>query len=136
MKEQAAGISFRRVLPIIQLLICIIALWPSRYFVLFELSQSLEAYALVKPQRPLPPINVDIPTLTPQQQKEADRAATVEELRMKSSSDAQLPCAHRAAPVYACAARLKRMGASRYVGSGMAGGGLAVSRSVLLVAGG
>jgi len=83
MKEQAAGLSFRRVLPIVQLLICIIALWPSRYFVWFQLSQSLQTYALVKPQHPLPPINIGIPTLSPQQQQEADRAARIEQLRME-----------------------------------------------------
>jgi hypothetical protein len=76
-------LSFRRVLPIVQLLICIIALWPSRYFVWFQLSQSLQAYALVKPQHPLSRINIEIPTLNPHQQQEADSAARIEQLRME-----------------------------------------------------
>jgi hypothetical protein len=83
MKERATGVSFRRVLPIVQLLVCVISLWPSRYFVLFQFSQSLHAYALLKPQQPLPLGNIELSTLTSQQQQEADRAARIVHLRME-----------------------------------------------------
>jgi hypothetical protein len=83
MEERATGFSFRRVLPIIQLLVCVTSLWPSRYFVLFQFSQSLQAYAIVKPQQPFPLRNIEIPTLTSLQQQEADRAVRIVHLRME-----------------------------------------------------
>ena len=93
MKEQAAGLSFRRVLPIAQLLICLIALWPSRYFLLWQVSQSVKQYfpARAQQEQSGPAINIDIPTVTPEQQEAADRAARMEELRMAVPPMLKLP---------------------------------------------
>jgi hypothetical protein len=93
MKEQTAGLSFRRVLPVAQLLICVIALWPSRYFLLWQVSQSVEEYlaARAQQQRSGPTINIEIPSLTPEQQQAADRAARVEDLRMAVAPMLNLP---------------------------------------------
>jgi hypothetical protein len=73
---------YRRVLPIAQLLICTIVLWPSRYFVLFQLSQLIQKYVPASAERQNPPINIEIPTLTSKQLEEADRAARMEQVRM------------------------------------------------------
>src|SRR5256885_13357433 len=83
MKERATGVSFRRVLPMVQLLVCVISIWPSRYFVLFQFLQSLQAYTLVKPQQPFTLRNIEVPTLTSQQKQEADRAIRIVHLRME-----------------------------------------------------
>jgi len=93
MKEQAAGLSFRRVLPIAQLLICLIALWPSRYFLLWQVSQSVKEYfpARAQQEQAGPAINIDIPTLTPEQQEAADRATRMEDLRMAVPPMLNLP---------------------------------------------
>jgi hypothetical protein len=93
MKEQAAGLSFRRVLPIAELLICVIALWPSRYFLLWQVSQSVKEYvpAIAQPQQSGPAINIDIPSLTPEQQQAADRATRMEDLRMAVAPMLNLP---------------------------------------------
>ena len=78
-----ARFSYRRVLPVAQLLIAVVALWPSRYLTLFQISQSIHAYVPATAQRPVPPIDIEIPTLTSQQQQEADRVARIEQLRME-----------------------------------------------------
>ncbi len=83
MSEKASEFAFRRLLPIAQLLICAIVLWPSRYFVLFEVSQSIHAYGPPTAQRPLPPMNIEIPSLTSQQLQEDDRAARIERMRIE-----------------------------------------------------
>ena len=95
MKEQGAGISFRRVLPIVQLLVCAIVLWPSRYFLLWQVSQSVGADlpARARQQQPGRTINIEIPSLTPEQQQVADRAARMEGLRMTVPPILNLPVA-------------------------------------------
>ena len=84
MKEQRHTFPFRWVLPVVQLLICLVVLWPARYFLLFELSQSIESYAPQAKHSSSEPVQIDIPTLTPQQQQASDRAAKIEDLRMRA----------------------------------------------------
>jgi hypothetical protein len=67
-----------------QLLICFLSLWPSRNFILFEVSQAIESYAPTQSRKAIgPAINIEIPTLTPEQQDAADRATKIEDLRMR-----------------------------------------------------
>ena len=71
-------------MPAIQLLVCFVSLWPSRYLLLFEVSQSIQSYAPAQSRRASgPPLQIDIPTLTPEQQDAADRDARIEYLRMR-----------------------------------------------------
>jgi len=93
MKEPIRPFPFRWVLPIIQLLICILALWPSRYFLLFEVSQSIESHAPAQSgkEASTPPIDIEIPTLSREQQIAADRAAKVQYLRMRVPVALNLP---------------------------------------------
>ncbi len=93
MKGHSADLPFRRVLPIAQLLICVIVLWPSRYFLLWQVSQSVREYlpARAQQQQSGPTINIEIPSLTPEQQKTADRAARMEDLRMAVAPMLNLP---------------------------------------------
>ena len=84
MKEQLRTFPFRWVLPAIQLLICFLALWPSRNFILFEVSQATESYAPTHSKKTIgPAINIEIPMLTPEQQDAADRATKIEDLRLR-----------------------------------------------------
>jgi hypothetical protein len=84
MKEQLRTFPFRWVLPAIQLLICFLSLWPSRNFILFEVSQSIESYAPTQSKKTIGrAINIEMPTLTPVQQDAADRATKIEDLRMR-----------------------------------------------------
>jgi hypothetical protein len=84
MKKQVRPFPFRWALPAVQFLVCFVSLWPSRYFLLFEVSRSIESYAPAQSRRASgPPLRIDIPTLTPEQQDAADRAAKNEYLRMR-----------------------------------------------------
>ena len=84
MKEQLRTFPFRWVLPAIQVLLCFSSLWPLRYFLLFEVSQSIASYAPAHSRKEISPqLNIEIPTLTPEQQGAADRAAKIEYLRMR-----------------------------------------------------
>jgi len=94
MNQHRSAFAFRSVLPITQLLICIAALWPSRYFLLFEIAQSIEAYLPAKArqqQEAGPPINIEIPTLTSQHQEQADKAARIEKMRMEIPAALNFP---------------------------------------------
>ena len=93
MKEPLRPFPFRWVLPIVQLLICLLALWPSRYFLLFEVSESLESYAPAQSRKEAstPPIDIQIPTLTREQEIAATRVARVEYLRMRVPVALNLP---------------------------------------------
>jgi hypothetical protein len=43
MKREPAGFSFRWVLPLAQLLVCLVALWPVRWFLFFEVSHATKS---------------------------------------------------------------------------------------------
>lgn len=82
MKEQLRTFPFRWLLPVLQLSLCLISLWSSRYFLAFELSRSIESYAPAESRTSLKgSLRIDI--LTPEQQKAADREAKIEYLRMR-----------------------------------------------------
>ena len=83
MNGQRATFPFRRVLPAFQLLICLSFLWPSRHL-LFQLARTIESYAPPKARSTSSPvIDVEVPSLTPEQQEAADRAAKLEDLRLR-----------------------------------------------------
>lgn len=85
MESDHRTLPLRWVLPVIQLLICLVCLWPSRYFLLFELSQSIKSYVPVRNSGTGTnnSVEIEIPVLTPEQQQEADRTAKIEFLRMR-----------------------------------------------------
>jgi hypothetical protein len=84
MKERLRTFPFRWALPAIQLLLCFLSLWPSRYFLVFEGSRSIASYAPARSRKKIsPPLKIEVPTLTPEQQVAADRAAKIEYLRMR-----------------------------------------------------
>jgi hypothetical protein len=94
MKQQRRAFPFRWVLPLTQLLVCLVFLWPSRNFFLFELSQSIASYAPVHAKSGASnAVQIDIPGLTPRQQQEADRTANIEYLRMRAPVVLDFPVA-------------------------------------------
>jgi hypothetical protein len=84
MKKQLRTFPFRWLLPALQFSICLISLWPYRYFLIFELSSSIKTYAAAQSRKASSqPTRIDIPTLTPEEQTAFDRAEKIEYLRMR-----------------------------------------------------
>ena len=84
MKEQLRTFPFRWVLPAIQLFLCFLSIWPSRYFLLFQVFQSMNSYTANQSRTEIsPPLSIEIPALTAEQQVAADRATKIEQLRMR-----------------------------------------------------
>ncbi len=104
---------FRWFLPALQFSICFAALWPTYYFLAFELVQSKDSYwPSHSPAASNQVVNIDIPTLTPEQQKVADKAFEIEHLRMKVPVALNLPVGIAQLP-YIIPSREKREWAPR-----------------------
>jgi|SRR5579871_727971 len=74
----------RWALPIFQLSLCLLALWPIGGFLIFELSRSIESYASAKPVSESEPVTqVAIPPMTKEQQQAADKAEGRTFMRMR-----------------------------------------------------
>lgn len=83
---------FRWLLPAAQLSLCFIALWPSRYFILFQISHAIARYAPVRPGKTsTTTLNIQIHTLTAEQQAVADRAHRFEDLMMHAPQALNFP---------------------------------------------
>jgi hypothetical protein len=92
MKKQLRTFPFRWLLPALQFSICLISLWPYRYFLIFELSSSIKTYAPAQSRKASSqPMRIDIPTLTPEEQTAFDRAEKIEYLRMRVPVALNLP---------------------------------------------
>src|ERR1700730_6487129 len=83
MNDRIPRFPFRWVLPVVQFVICLVILWPVRYPLLGGLALSVASYS---PSRTTSsePVQIVIPTLTPEQQQAVDKAAKIEDLRMKA----------------------------------------------------
>src|SRR6266496_4747468 len=84
---------FRWLLPVMQLWLCLLAIWPSRYLVLFEMSQSIESYfpARRSSKDASPPVNIQIPGLITKQQADAEVVYRMETIRMTVPAMLNLP---------------------------------------------
>jgi hypothetical protein len=92
MKKQLRTFPFRWLLPALQFSICLISLWPYRYFLIFELSSSIRTYAPAQSGKASSqPMRIDIPTLTPEERTAFDRAEKIEYLRMRVPVALNLP---------------------------------------------
>jgi hypothetical protein len=84
MKDKRPALPLRWQMPIAQLSLCFLILWPMRGFLLFDLSQSARAYAPVRANRlPSATVNIELPSLSPEGRKAAERVARTEQLRMR-----------------------------------------------------
>jgi hypothetical protein len=76
-------VPLRWALPIFQLSLCLLALWPMRGFLIFEVSQSIESYASAKRVGGSESVTqIAIPPMTKEQQQAADQALSRAFLRM------------------------------------------------------
>ena len=107
MNEKLRRFPFRWLLPAIQLLLCVFALWPSRYFLLFEFSQSLESYPPAQLGKKISfPIDIAIPPLTPEQQVAVNRDMRIMDLGRSVAIALNLPVGIAQLP-YVIASRAK-----------------------------
>ena len=83
---------FRWFLPALQFSICFAALWPTYFLLALELAQSKGSYwPSHSPAASNQVLNIEIPILTPKQQKAADRVFEIQRLRMKVPVALNLP---------------------------------------------
>jgi len=77
-------VPLRWALPIFQLSLCLLALWPMRGFLILEVSRSIESYASAKTVSGSEPVTqIAIPPMTKEQQQAADKAEGRAFLRMR-----------------------------------------------------
>ncbi|SRR5712692_4278092 len=74
----------RWTLPIFQLSVCLLALWPMRGFLIFEMSRAIESHTPAKATGESERITlIAPPPMTQEQQRAADKAAKIDFLRMR-----------------------------------------------------
>ena len=78
------SLPMRWALPIFELSLCLLALWPIGGFLIFELSRSVESYSSNKPVSASEPVaRIVIPPMTREQQQAADKAEARAFVRMR-----------------------------------------------------
>jgi hypothetical protein len=84
MATYARLLPLRWTLPIFQLSVCLLALWPMRGFLIFELSRSIESHTPAKATSESETVTeIAPPPMTKEQQQAADKAAKIDFLRMR-----------------------------------------------------
>ena len=78
MAPHYGGLPFRRILPFVQLVVCLAFLWPQRGFLLFGLIESIHSYYKPTPKSETSSdsrgVDATVPPLPPEEQRRADAA--------------------------------------------------------------
>src|SRR3979490_2591299 len=84
MATYARFLPLRGPLPIFQLSVCLLALWPMRGFLIFEVSRAIESHTPAKATNESETVTeIAPPPMTKEQQQATDKAAQIDFLRTR-----------------------------------------------------